>query len=182
MPILGIMASSQLSAVGDYESIATVTVGAGGSATIDLTSIPSTYKHLQLRVIAKTSRTSDIIDGMGIRFNSDTGSNYSQHWVEGNGSTASAVGYASQGRGWIGFSGASTANTFSANVVDILDYANTNKYKTIRTLYGIDANGSGRTGLVSSLWLSTSAISSITILPDYNSYVQYSTFALYGIR
>lgn len=174
--------TSGAAAVGDYESIATVSVGSGGSATISFTSIAATYKHLQLRIIAKTSRTADITDGMNIQFNGDTASNYAQHWVEGNGSAASAAGYASQTRGWLGYSGASAASTFSANVVDILDYANTNKYKTVRTLYGIDANGSGKTGLVSSLWMSGSAISSILILPDYNSYVQYSSFALYGIK
>jgi hypothetical protein len=61
MPILGIIASSKLTAaVGDFESIATVTVGGGGAATVEFTSIPATYTHLQLRYIAqKTSNGSN---------------------------------------------------------------------------------------------------------------------------
>ena len=171
-----------LISAGDYESISTVTVGAGGSSTVTISSIPSTYTHLQLRISAKTSRTTDVIDGMGFRLNGDTGSNYSQHWLQGNGSAAAAFGYASQSRGWLGFSGASTASDLAGLVVDILDYSNTSKYTTTRTLWGLDANGSGRVGLASSVWMNTAAVSSIEILPDYNAYAQYSHFALYGIK
>ena len=165
-----------------FESIQTVTVGSGGQSSISFTSIPSTYKHLQIRIFAKTSRAGQPIDGMNIQFNGDTASNYSQHWIQGDGSTASAFGYASQTRGWLGMSGGATGN-FSANIVDILDYTSTTKNKTHRYLAGEDANGSGLIELGSGVWLNSStAISSITILPDYANYVQYSSFALYGVR
>jgi hypothetical protein len=52
--ILGIIASSRLAAVGDYESIATVSVGGGGAADVEFTSIPGTYTHLQIRALSIT--------------------------------------------------------------------------------------------------------------------------------
>ena len=168
----------------DYESIATVSVGAGGSLSLTFSSIPSTYSHLQIRGIAKYLNTAG--GSMRLQFNSDTGANYSYHYLSGDGATASA--------------GAGTSSTFintnvgqqdtaqfSASVIDILDYANTNKYKTSRILSGLDKNGSGSMQLLSGLWLSTSAITSITLTPQSNTtptnqFQQYSTFALYGIK
>ena len=78
----------------------------------------------------------------------------------------------------------STASVFGGIVIDLLDYSNTNKYKTLRSLGGWDANGSGRIILNSGLWgNSGSAISSIDIVTSTgNNFVQYSTFALYGIK
>jgi hypothetical protein len=64
-----------------------------------------------------------------------------------------------------------------------LDYANTNKYKTTRSIGGNDNNGSGFVSLISGLWLSTSAISNIEIIPlNGTLWTQYSHFALYGIK
>ena len=79
-PILGIMASAAMgSKQSSFESIATVTLSSG-STTIDITSIPSTYKHLQLRILAKTAST--YFDYMYARFNSDAGSNYYAQYVQ----------------------------------------------------------------------------------------------------
>jgi hypothetical protein len=75
----------------------------------------------------------------------------------------------------------STASVFGGIVIDILDYANTNKYKTMRTLSGYDANGSGNVGLFSGLWMNTAAVTSINLLTFYDQYATYSSFALYGI-
>jgi hypothetical protein len=75
-----------------------------------------------------------------------------------------------------------TANTFGAMVMDILDYQNTNKYKTVRTLGGFDADSVGRILFDSSLWQSTSAVTSVTIFMAADNLDQYSQFALYGIR
>ena len=71
---------------------------------------------------------------------------------------------------------------FSAGVIDILDYASTNKYKTIRTLTGQDRNGAGTGGLYSNLWMNSNAISSVTFSPDSGNWVQYTQFSLYGIK
>jgi len=80
MPILGIIASSTSAgyAVGDYESIQTVTVGSGGAADIEFTSIPATYKHLQIRVLCRGTEASEN-KNITFRFNSYTGTNYTFH-------------------------------------------------------------------------------------------------------
>jgi hypothetical protein len=161
-----------------YESIATVTVGAGGTSSISFTSIPSTYTHLQIRTLALCS--SNDLTGAVMRFNSDTGNNYSAHWLRGNGSATSSGNSVSIDYVVANF-GAS--NTFpTPSVIDILDYANTNKNKTTRTNTGADLNGSGNVWFFSGLWTNTNAITSITIAPNSGNFNQYSSFALYGIK
>lgn len=184
MPILGIVASSRLVAVpNSYESIATVTVGAGGSASITFSSIPSTYQHLQVRFMARSSSAtaSDIVV---FRFNG-TGSTASIHTLTGDGSSAYATATSSYSYGGAGSISANsaTASVFGAGVFDLLDYADTNKYKTTRTLTGYDNNGSGLIRLSSSLIQTTSAVSSITFTTDNAAnFAEYSSFALYGIK
>ena len=186
-PILGIYAS-QISGhlfapSGAYDSIATVTVGAGGSSSITFSSIPATYTHLQIRWIARNSSISGA-NNYNLQFNGDTASNYAVHDLYGDGATAAAQAGSSRGNIWTTFvpGSSATANAFAAGVIDILDYANTNKYKTLRQLQGYDLNGSGEVRLTSGLWQSTSAITSINIGLSSPTYVQYSSFALYGIK
>ena len=166
-----------------YESIATISVGSGGASSISFTSIPSTFTHLQIRGIARSGRASTQ-DEYKINYNSDTGNNYSRHSVVGYGSGVEATGFVSQSHwraGW--FAGNNlTANGFGAAVFDILDYTNTNKYKTGRGFTSYDGNGNGNSGFVSGVWLSTSAITQIDITPAFSSFLQYSSFALYGIK
>ena len=185
--ILGILAQSAgaAGAANSYESIATVTVGAGGSSTISFTSIPATYKHLQIRGIARGSR-SDQADGIIAQYNSDTGANYSWHEIQGSGSIAYAVGVANAT--YMGMQDSMPAQTggasiFGALVIDILDYANTNKYKTQRSLTGNDRNGAGYVNFSSGGWRNTNAITSIDLKALYGTgFAQYTTFALYGIK
>lgn len=167
-----------------YESIATVTVGAGGSSGVTFSSIPSTYKHLQLRMIVREAGTGANGSYVGLRFNSDTGSNYSMHRLLGDGSTASAAAYTTQNTNYLErvASASQSANVFGAIVVDILDYTNTNKYKTIRNLGGWDSNGSGWVTFNSNLWQSTSAVTQIDLGIDTGNFQQYSHFALYGVK
>jgi hypothetical protein len=181
---LGIFASANTTvAVGDFQSIATVTVGSGGSSSISFTSIPSTYTHLQVRGIARTNRATNF-DYFKITANSET-SGYSNHDLYGDGASAGVYGAGNQLRFEPSLiPGANqTASAFNGFVMDILDYANTNKYKTFRFFGGTDTNGAGRVGLHSSYFAYTSAISSITINPGEGSaFSQYSHFALYGIK
>ena len=165
-----------------YESIATVTVGAGGSSTVSFSSIPSTYKHLQIRALSRA--TAGGIGAFFIQFNSDTGSNYADHRIEGNGASAYADRNTSATRALSGLQAGSTtgANIFGGTVVDVLDYQNTSKYKTIRALGGIDNNGSGNIAFGSGLWMSTSSVTGITLIPENTAFAQYSSFALYGIK
>jgi len=165
-----------------YESIQTVTVGAGGSSSISFTSIPSTYKHLQIRAFCKSTTTGSNVTSIYGQFNSDTSSNYARHFINGSGSAAGANGSASQTSMFFGTGIETTPNVFAANIIDILDYANTNKYKTTRSSSGVDANGSGFVQFMSGLWINTAAITSITILPNADNFAQYSHFALYGIK
>jgi hypothetical protein len=170
-----------------FESIATVTVGSGGSSSIEFTSIPSTYTHLQIRGIVKWSDTSDDRTLLKVEYNSDTGSNYARHLVGGNGSGAFVDGVASttaRAGARIISSNASYANMFTAYVMDILDYTNTNKYTTTRTLGGFDTNGGSFQEIVlgSFLWQNTAAITTIKLLPGSANFTQYSQFALYGIK
>ena len=168
-----------------YESIATVTVGSGGTATVTFSSIPATYKHLQIRYIAKSSNASPDNSSSGIRFNSDSGSNYTGHKLEGNGSTAVAESFVSQSYifGNMAMTGATNANTFGVAIIDILDYANTNKNKTIKSFNGYDYNGGGQIRISSGFRNNTAAITSILLdNRDGNLFAQYSSFALYGIK
>ena len=185
-PILGIWASSRYTQAdtGAMFPLQVITVGAAGASSVTFTNIPNTYSHLQIRIIAKDSRAVGNLSNLYMTFNSDTGANYSSHQLYGDGSSAGAVAATSQSSIYFGNCASATtiANMFGATITDVLDYANTNKNKTIRTLTGGDNNGSGVVALNSGLWRSTSAISSITITPLVANFAQYSQFALYGIR
>lgn len=181
-PILGIFASAnqvQFIASPAFESIATVTVGAGGTSSITFSSIPSTYQHLQIRYFGRN--TTDNNAAVYMTTNGDTGTNYSWHQLFGSGSSAgtqasTSATFMSAGQE------SSTSNVFDAHVIDVLDYANTNKYKTVRTLGGWEDSTQGRVFLRSGLWMNTAAITSITLTPSSSNFAQYSSFALYGIK
>jgi hypothetical protein len=167
--------------VGDYESIQTYTVGSGGQTNITFTSIPATYKHLQIRGIARRNVAQAYADNILYEFNSDTTvTNYYRHNLIGDGS---AVANSLNSKPAITLPGNSqTANSFGAFVIDILDYADTNKYKTVRALTGVEDNTTNtEIRFTSGLWKNTAAINNITFLGN-PSFVQYSTFALYGIK
>lgn len=186
MPILGIVASQVPGRlpVGAFESIATTTVGSGGISTVTFSSIPSTYKHLQIRYIARSGRSRVATGGLTIRFNGSY-STYG-HEIQGDGSAASASGgVPSIGSLHVCATGVDAASaTFGAGYIDILDYANTNKVKTIRALSAADTNGAGQVKYLSTFINSTSAISSITFetVDGGTNIQQYSSFALYGIK
>jgi hypothetical protein len=161
--------------------IATINVGSSAPAGLTFSSIPQNFTHLQMRAFSRsTTATSGV--NIPIQFNLDTGNNYAVHYLGGNGSGAfsGVVGtsYSAANGGWTaGYN--DTSNVFGANIIDILDYTNTNKYKTVRSLSGVDTNGAGLTGLWSGLWMNTAAITTIAF--SLGSIAQYSTFQLYGI-
>jgi hypothetical protein len=169
------------------EPIATTLVTASSAANITFSNIPSGYKHLQLRGIYRSTFLNPGAEELKVEFNSDTGSNYAYHSVAGQGSSA----FASSGANQTGIrtvssfpSDQTTASCYGAAVIDILDYANTSKYKTLRALNGFDSNGTGYLGLTSGLWMNTGVITSIKLSNWASSEVfkQYSRFSLYGIR
>lgn len=186
--LIGIIASSGGVAGGDYESIATVTLGSAASS-VSFTSISSDYVHLQVRVSGNATGTASGFPDLIVSFNSDTNYlNYSQHTLGGDGSSAYAsasIGAPTFTGGYVGdLRDSTTAVSPTAKVIDILDYKNTNKNKTVRTLSGWDANGSGQVRFVSACWMSTAAITSMSfsIRSGTNNINTGSTFALYGIR
>jgi len=164
----------------DFESIATVSVSGSNVSSITFSSIPSTYVHLQIRAFLVSGYSAN----NQFRFNGDSGNNYTWHQLQGDGSGASV--YASNPTSnppWGLNSGNSSYPMVS--IIDILDYANTNKYKTVRTLSGNDGTGTtaSRVGLYSSVWMSTSAVTSIVLYNDGGSTIApNSRFALYGIK
>jgi hypothetical protein len=186
-PILGIYAS-QISGklwepAGGYDALWSTTLGTATS-TITISNIPQDYKHLQIRGIGRTSASGTGRQIVRIQFNSDTGANYSFHDLYGNGTIAQSSAGTSTTYAYMAIipNNGETANSFGASITDILDYANTNKNKTTRALTGADLNGSGVIDLTSGNWRNTAAISSITLTPDTGSFVQYSSFALYGVK
>lgn len=184
MPVLGIIAS-QISGhlwapSGAYDSIATTTLGTTASS-ITISSIPSTYTHLQIRVLGSMSASG--ADDLCLRFNSDTGSNYATHYLGGNGTSAFSGAYTSATFTRAGANAMPTAtNTYGVAIIDLLDYANTSKYKTMRALTGNDTNGAGYVALGSGLWQSTSAINSVTLYPFASTFTANTQVALYGVK
>jgi hypothetical protein len=168
----------------DFESIATGTVTAGNtSSVITFSSIPSTYTHLQLRMLARATAS----DTMYVRFNNDSGAtNYDNHRMNGNGSSAASdarIDYSALFVSSRGYGIASTANIGSAVIMDILDYANTNKHKTTRTLSGQELNTSNSDiEFTSGRWKSTNAIDRIDVSISSSTLAQYTHIALYGIK
>jgi hypothetical protein len=161
-----------------YESIATAT-GTGAASTLTFSSIPGTFKSLQIRCIAGDTAGSLIT----LRFNSDTGSNYAYHWMRGNGTTATASGAATQTQ--ISFAGYAwgTSPTMGVSIIDIIDYASTTKAKTSKSFWGNDDNSTGTVYLSSGLWTSTAAITSISLINNgANNFSTATSFALYGIK
>lgn len=178
-PMLGIMASSITGGLStnSFQSITTTTVGSGGAADVTFSSIAATYTHLQIRVSAGLVAGGQLCR---IQLNSDTTTtNYYTHALEGDGATA----YAYSGNIFPYVFAASNATSVQASaIIDILDYANTNKYKTIRSLGAKDINGGGEIALFSGLWKNTNATTTIRIFPNSSSFSEYSKFALYGIK
>ena len=176
--ILGIVASSKLVASGSYESIASFTPT--GTSTVTFNSIPSDYKHLQLRMSVRTSGSGQPVY---IRMNNVSTSTYRIHYLAGNGSSASAG--ANQDTGWLTeyFNGCDPTNPFVA-ICDFADYASTTKNKVIRSFSGIDENGSGQVWLSSGLLVDTSAINRLDCLitGGGQTFASGTTISLYGIK
>ena len=167
----------------DFYQIATATVDSGGASSISFTSIPQTYKHLQLRILSRASGSGSQADTQ-LTFNADntSGHYHALHYIYGDGSGAYGGQDVSSTFIYNNYQTASGASSgiFGVGITDILDYTNTNKNKVTRTLTGNDLNGSGSIWLRSGLWLQTSAINQINITSTATGFAQYTQFALYG--
>jgi hypothetical protein len=170
-----------------FQSIATVSVGSGGTSTVSFTSIPSTFVHLQIRFIVRenTGSVSNTSDNFRIRYNGDTGSNYSLQRIFQNENNNNAGDFYANQTDVVasGLAGASTtASVFSGGIIDIYNYANTNMYKSMKSKMGSVNATNGGIFYTGGVWRNTNAITSIELRPDTGDLAQYSHVALYGIR
>jgi hypothetical protein len=158
-----------------YEPIATVTASGGSSSQLVMSSIPSTYTDLVLVCsINYDSTSSNIL----LRYNGDSGSNYSTTLIAGNGSSATSTRYSNSSSGWLTDYYGGTANEPFTKIIQIMNYANMTTYKTA---LGRSSSASREAEAGVGLWRSTSAITSITLISGAN-FNSGSTFTLYGIK
>jgi hypothetical protein len=164
-----------------YEAIATVTVGSGGAANIEFTSIPQTYTDLLVKASVRDARTGDIFSNLLIRFNGSS-SNLSSRRLFGNGTSAASSAPASSIVTVLN-GPLSTSNTFSSGEFYIPNYTSANN-KSVSTDIVTENNATeSYQELNAGLWSASSAITSITLLSNYSvNLVQYSTATLYGIK
>jgi hypothetical protein len=169
------------------QPIYTQTVGSGGASSITFNNIPQGFTDLKIVLSGRTTGYASIQDYAKFTLNSNTTNIYSMTYLYGTGSaTASSNNGGSAypgGSVWAGFSSDNaTTNTFANSEVYIPNYTSAN-YKSIICDMASETNATAaQSFLRSGLWLSTSAITSISIAPYYGtSFVQYSTVSLYGV-
>ena len=170
-----------------FVKIQTVTVGSGGASTASFTSIPATYTDLKVLVSTRQNNT-----GMRVRFNSDTGTNYSWRRLEGNGTVAASNSNTTYGSPYNTFiywsmqnQTIDTANTFSNGEMYIPNYAGSTQKSLLADSVAENNATTAYMAMQAGLWTGTAAITTITLSPDTGTsplFQQYSTFTLYGIK
>ena len=153
-----------------YIALATTTLSSATS-TVTFSSIPATYRDLILVVNGSSSAS---VVGLAVRFNSDTGSNYSGVLMQGDGSSA-ASGTLS---GTFAEIGVLVTSRMQA-ICQIMDYSATDKHKTFLSR---SDGASDRTRATASRWANTAAINTIQVFNTNNNFVVGSTFSLYGVN
>jgi hypothetical protein len=151
-----------------------VTFGAGGT-------IPQTYTDLI--IVTNFEAASTTIVTPSIRFNGDTGTNYSNTTLYGQGSSATSVRFSNRNKGFLGdFAAGVTSDNFIPYIISINNYSNSTTYKTFLCRYNQINSSSGEVGATVGLWRNTNAITSVTITSDGGqNFAIGSTFTLYGI-
>jgi len=159
-----------------YEPIATTTLGSAASS-ITFSSIAGTYTDLRVVLVGTAG---DIVTPR-IRFNSDSGTNYSNTRILGTGS--SAASYRSTSVTQLDFASAGGMSTTIPHLytMDVFSYAGST-YKTALLTGQEDDNGSGYVVRQVGLWSSTSAINTILLYPSSNNFSTGTTATLYGIK
>ena len=169
-------------ATNSYFPIASYTVTTAQSS-ITFAGIPQNFTHLEIRCGLNGTAAGTFGNGrMG--FNGDSGANYSSHNMYGYASATGAQSEVSGSRMYtqIYTSLASTSSYLGVAVIDILDYANTNKYKTTKSLNGIEFNSDGSTRFSSGNWRNTAAITSVEFVIDSGNFNVGSNISIYGVN
>lgn len=163
-----------------YEPIATSTVSGSAASSIVFSSISSSYTDLRLIIVGKSSADYSVI---GFRFNSDTGSNYSQTSIYGTGSAAASQRGSSTSYGQIDAWNGMMSSQVTMGILDVFNYAGSTN-KTTLGQGSMDLNGSGAVSRTVSLWRSTAAITSITLISGGGgaNFAIGTTATLYGIK
>jgi hypothetical protein len=162
-----------------YFQIATATPTSG--TTYTFSSIPQTYKHLQLRMVSADNR-STVYSANVLGFNGDFGGNYSMHQIGWQPSAVFVSGNINQTNGVeMTGSGSSAGPSFTTAVWDILDYTNTNKNTTVKAIAG-QLTSSPQVSYTTGAWYNTAAVTSLHILNAASSWRSGTHFALYGIK
>ncbi len=173
----------------DYEFIGAVTA-TGSESSFDIT-IPSTYKHLQIRSLTRDSRTNTNAP-LWIQPNNDTtNSNYAVIYMYsysttstnvGNGYSTSEGGISAVGAG--GGSGGAGTDIFGGGVTTIFDYNDTNKWKSWINYGAVTNNNSGDelTANSGGMWKNTNAITSLYFRPFTSPFKANSVIAVYGLK
>lgn len=164
-----------------YILIASNTVGSGGAATVEFTSIPSTYTDLLVKASTRGDSTAAAFTSIRLLPNGSS-SNGSTRWIRGNGSAASSDLDTTGIYSGESDTALATASTFANIEWYIPNYAGS-AYKSF-SIDSVQENNATQAfaHLVAGLWSVTTAISSITLDLSAGSFVQYSTFYLYGIK
>lgn len=183
--LLGILNSQAAAAggAGAYDLLETQVLTSSASS-VSFSSISQNYKHLQLRVSARSDRaaTSTAIQHT---FNNDTSNNYKIHGLDGNGSSVSSFERSLRGyfEGLV-YGTTAESDNFVPEIYDILDYTNTSKNTTVRGLLGgASSSAFNAIRLMSGLWLDTSAVTTLTLTcGSLANFIAGSRFSLYGIK
>lgn len=168
-----------------YTFIASSTVGSGGTANIDFTSIPNTYTDLCL-LLSMRSEEATYANDIRMTVNSNTNSIYRYKQLFGSGGTAGST----NSNGLLAYAKiallpgtTTTSNTFCSTVVYIPNYTSSNhKSVSVDTVWEINSSSNYQLDLFSNLIETTSAISSISLYTPSYDIAQYSTAYLYGIK
>jgi hypothetical protein len=182
----GILSAAGVQPVGPsgaYELISTTTLGTA-TASVTFSSLgdySSTYKHLQIRSVGKTTVSGDGAESLVLRFNADSGSNYVRHFMQTNSSTRSSGAVTGSSYAYGGILATNSISAFGVNVCDVLDAYSTTKNKTTRTFYG-SASALSILGLGSSAWLNTASITSMTLSSTGGNLNVGTRISLYGIK
>jgi len=156
---------------------------ASGVSSVTFNNIPQGYTDLVIVSYINSARGTNL-DSFAVRFNGDTGNNYSYTLLQGNTSSGvSSSRQTSQSNIFVGnFAASSASNNFSTNTLNVQDYSNSTKFKNTLSRGGAITSAVTDVEMVSGLWANTAPITSITLRSETGSnFNAGSTFTIYGI-